>query len=632
MCGITGFYRGSLFSNSELVRSTVEVMSNALNLRGPDSSGIWVSELDFIALGHRRLAIQDLTCAGHQPMVSDCGRYVISFNGEIYNHADLRLALDKGDSPKAWRGHSDTETILQCFSKWGIDKTLKALAGMFALALWDSHTKSITIARDRFGEKPVYIGWRNSTFLFGSELKALRKFPEFGFNIDRAALSELLLYNYVPAPRSIFLGIKKLPPGHFITITKDTAPGTINFQCYWSLSEVIENGLKTPFLGSDADAIDALEAHLKQSVKAQMLSDVPLGAFLSGGVDSSAVVAMMQAQGSHPVQTFAIGFSDENYNEANDAKEVAHYLGTKHTEFYIGPNEAIELIPRLPQIYCEPFADSSQIPTYLVSKMAREHVTVALTGDGGDELFGGYNTYQLLPKIWEQFSRLPLPIRKAIKFLLAGLPPSKRLQKLQEIILAKTPFELHRLASMHWDPAERIVIGGGLIENYHKLQKLWEKCNCFESGMMAIDTQIYMSDDILVKVDRSAMSNSLETRVPLLDHRLVEFAWRLPIDMKIRGGQGKWALRQVLYRYVPRELIERPKKGFSIPLGEWLRGPLRDWAEALLDEARLRREGYFNPAPIRSAWYAHLHKNVDNAHRLWSVLMFQAWLEEQAHV
>lgn len=627
MCGISGFLSTS--SGTESSSSSLNKMAGALSHRGPDDSGIWFDDNIGVGLAHTRLAIVDLSPAGHQPMPSACDRYVIAFNGEIYNHNQLREQLEQESNAPVWRGHSDTETLLACFTAWGIEKTLQATVGMFALALWDKQEKVLTLARDRFGEKPLYWGWNNGTLLFGSELKALKAFPEFDAQVDRNSLALLLQYNYIPAPHSIYQGIEKLKAGHYVQIRQGQSRVDVKPLPFWSFKQAVEQGIQNPFAGTDLQAVDELQNRLSTSIKDQMLADVPLGAFLSGGVDSSTVVALMQKQTTQPVKTFAIGFNEPGYNEAVYAKEVAQHLGTDHTELYVGSDDALALVPQLANIYCEPFADSSQLPTYLVSKMAKEHVTVSLSGDGGDELFGGYNPYQFAPNIWNKIKLLPLPLRKLACSVLAGLPLPDKLQKLLSVFPAKDQQSFYRLMMSHWITPTNIVKGSSVPSVLLNSPQDWPQIDSFEHWMMAMDAGQYMSDDILVKVDRAAMANSLETRVPLLDHRVFEFAWQLPLHMKIRNGVGKWALREVLYRHVPKSMIERPKKGFSIPLAQWLRGPLRDWAENLLSEKRLINEGYFNPKPIRKAWEQHITGKADNALKLWSILMFQAWLEVQ---
>lgn len=625
MCGFSGFF-SPIYSVSSGERA-LDDMAATIEHRGPNDVGFWCDESRRIGLAHTRLSIVDLSPAGHQPMHSDSNRYVIVFNGEIYNHQVLRERLKKTQQALEWRGHSDTETLLACFEAWGIEETLKAVVGMFAFAVWDKRHQLLTLARDRIGEKPLYWGWSNGTLLFGSELNALKAHPGFNAEVDRDALALLLRHNSIPAPYSIYKGIQKLPAGHMVEVRHES--GGVAPKAYWALNDVVESGLANPFLGSDSEAVAELERLITESVAGQMLADVPLGAFLSGGVDSSTVVALMQQQSSKPVRTFAIGFDEPGYNEAQYAKEVAEHLDTDHTELYVDTEDALAVIPDLPTIYCEPFADSSQIPTFLVSKMAKQQVTVALSGDGGDELFGGYNPYQFAPKVWRAIRRLPLSLRKLAVSVLADVPLPDRLHKLLRVLPAENREAFYEALMSHWQQPEEVVIGAGIVPTIMNSPSRWPKTDCFEHWMMAVDAKQYMSDDILVKVDRAAMANSLETRVPLLDHRVVEFAWGLPLHQKIRNGTGKWALRQVLYRHVPREMIERPKKGFSIPLANWLRGPLRDWAEAQLEETRLNREGYFHAAPIRKMWKEHVDGKRDNASKLWSILMFQAWLERR---
>ena len=651
MCGLSGFVCGR--ARAEPLGAIVTRMNNAIAHRGPDDSGVWIDENIGLALGHRRLSILDLSPAGHQPMQSACGRFVVAFNGEIYNHLALRQQLTTTGQAPAWCGHSDTETLLACVSAWGIEKTLQATVGMFAISLWDKQLKVLTLARDRLGEKPLYYGWQSDTLLFGSELKALKAHPAFSGKVDRNALALLLRHNCIPAPHSIYTGIFKLMPGHYLTFPlADIAAARVAQPVpYWSFNSVVEQGLANPFGGNANEAVELLHDQLSRSISEQMLADVPLGAFLSGGVDSSAVVALMQAQCKQKVRTFTIGFDQDGYNEATHAKAVARHLGTDHTELYVSPQDALDVIPLLPTMYCEPFSDSSQIPTFLVSQMARQHVTVALSGDGGDELFGGYNRYLTAQRVWSRMQQLPLFSRLAVSRVLRALPPSRWDQVFHLVShllpkrfhLAGPGDKAHKLASVlnvsdsqaffrqltsHWNDPASVVIGAHEPPTLLTNPAAWPETDCFEHSMMAMDAQTFMADDILVKVDRAAMANSLETRVPMLDHRIVELAWQMPLDFKIHQGQGKWMLRQVLYKYVPKELIERPKMGFGIPLDEWLRGPLRDWAEELLDENRLRQDGYFKPTPIRSMWLEHLSGKRNNQHPLWDVLMAQAWLAE----
>jgi len=623
---------------------SLKEMAKAIYHRGPDDQGIWFDEQCGIGLAHTRLSILDLSPAGHQPMESISGQYMMVFNGEIYNHQTIKNELNSITSID-WRGHSDTETLLAGFEAWGIKETIEKAIGMFAIAVWDRSTNTLTLVRDRIGEKPLYYGWQDDTFLFGSELKALKQHAAFKSEINRDALTLLLRHNYIPAPYSIYKGIAKLEPGCLLTVSlKRPEPSVV---CYWSGTQVAESGVADIFTGDATQAIDELEILLKDSVRQQMMADVPLGAFLSGGVDSSTVVALMQIQSSRPVKTFTIGFNEEGYNEAVHAKAVAQQLGTEHTELYVTPEQAMKVIPRLPTLYDEPFADSSQIPTFLVSQLAKQHVTVSLSGDGGDELFCGYNRYQITNKLWNKLSVLPVPLRamlakginaispKAWNDLAAYMPGIRRFNNIGDklhkgagVLASRTVDELYQgLVSHHRDPAS-FVIGAKepptlLTGSTPKLTGLSDI-----QRMMALDLMTYLPDDILVKVDRAAMGVSLETRVPFLDHRIVEFAWSLPQSIKLKEGQTKWPLRQVLYRHVPRKLIERPKMGFGIPIDEWLRGPLRGWAESLLDEGRLRREGFFHPGPIRSLWSEHLSGKRNFAGLLWSILMFQAWLEE----
>lgn len=644
MCGIAGLIE---FDSREQLEARARAMADTLVHRGPDDAGVWEDPDAGVALAHRRLSILDLTPAGHQPMVSACGRYVIAFNGEIYNHLDLRRMLDDSGRGPAWRGHSDTETLLATFAAWGVEGTLKKCVGMFAIALWDRRDHKLTLARDRLGEKPLYYGRHNGVFLFGSELKALRAHPAFRGEIDRHALALFMRLAYVPSPWSIYRGIFKLPPGNYLEVGKDGVAGSP--RAYWSAESICATGQKEPFIGSDAEAVSELERLLMQSISGQMLADVPIGAFLSGGVDSSTIVALMQTQSARPVKTFTIGFNEAGYDEATHARAVARHLGTEHTELYVTAGEALDIIPRLPVIYDEPFGDSSQIPTFLVSRMTREHVTVSLSGDGGDELFGGYNRYFWTMRLWQRLGRLPHPLRRMLAYVMTQpspaawnallrplaslLPlrhyhanPGDKLHKLAGTISAASPLCIYRELVSFWQ-------GDVVLEADDTLSLLDEADDHaftdFEHVMMALDLQTYLPDDILAKVDRAAMAVSLETRVPLLDHRVAEFAWRLPLGMKIRDNQGKWLLRQVLYKHVPRELIERPKQGFGVPLDAWLRGPLRGWAEGLLASDRLASEGWLDPAAIRNKWGEHQSGRRNWSYHLWNALMFQAWLEEQ---
>jgi asparagine synthase (glutamine-hydrolysing) len=647
MCGLTGYL--STQNTVETPEILLSNMAAAIANRGPDDSGIWHDPQAGIGLAHRRLSILDLSPAGHQPMHAANGRYVMVYNGEIYNHKKLLAELEQAGQAPALRGHSDTEILLACFEVWGIEATLHRSIGMFALAVWDRKTLTLTLTRDRIGEKPLYYGWQGDTFLFGSELKALRAHPAFRPEIDRNALCLYMRYNYIPAPYSIYQGIAKLLPGCLLSVSlKQRDP---QIKAYWSGAETAVQGKKRPFIGSAEDSVTALESLLKDAIGQQMIADVPLGAFLSGGIDSSTVVALMQLQSSLPVKTFSIGFHDDLYNEAACAKAVAQYLGTDHTELYVSSEDGMAVIQRLPMLYDEPFADSSQIPTFLVSQMARQYVTVSLSGDAGDELFAGYNRYSITDRIWSNLFRIPRPLRKLTSNAITRISPAswnriaealqnivpifkqwanvgEKLHKGAGVMVSQSAADLYRGMVSHWQDPASVVIGGAepptyLTDNIPALDGL----NTVER-MMALDLLTYLPDEILCKVDRAAMGVSLESRVPFLDHRVVEFAWRLPTEYKLREGQTKWVLRQVLYRHVPKELIERPKMGFGVPIDSWLRGPLRDWAEDLLDESRLRQEGYFNPAPIRQKWAEHLSGRRNWQHLLWIVLMFNAWLKE----
>lgn len=648
MCGLTGFLNlaPTYYPGGDL--SILRRMAESIISRGPDDIGIWTDDSQ-ISLAHRRLSVTDLSLAGHQPMISSGERYVIAFNGEIYNHADLRKELDSL-KVNNWRGYSDTETLLASIEIWGLEKALQRSIGMFAFALWDRNFKTLFLARDRLGEKPLYYGWQKtenkSVFLFGSELKALKVHPLFYGKVDRGSLSLLLRHSYIPAPYSIYQGIFKLEPGSLLSVSLNKPDPVISK--YWDPIEVAMAAKAMPFSGSPLQAVDELEKLAKSAVHQQMMADVPLGAFLSGGVDSSTIVALMQAQSSQSVKTFTIGFNEEGFNEAVHAKAVAEYLGTEHTELYVSSSQAIEVIPKLPSLYCEPFADSSQIPTYLVSQLAKQKVTVSLSGDAGDELFCGYNRYKLASQLWGKLSKIPIPMRELASKLLTSISPATW-DKLGAIIPGGESYtslgdkihkgarvlasdDLHRLYlgmvsqitnTGHWviggfEPPTKLVDNAPLLTEFNDIEQ-----------MMLLDIISYLPDDILVKVDRAAMGVSLEGRVPFLDHRIFEFAWTLPLDYKLRDGQTKWPLRQLLYRYVPKELIERPKMGFGVPIDIWLRGPLRDWAETLLSEPRLRREGYFHPEIIQAKWAEHLSGKRNWQSQLWNVLMFQAWLEKQ---
>ena len=654
MCGVAGFLDGGC-SLPEGASAIARAMADAVAHRGPDDAGVWLDREAGVALAHRRLAVIDLSPAGRQPMLSMSGRNVIVFNGEIYNHAELRRRLEtRYPNAVCWRGRSDTETLLAAVECWGLEEALQAAVGMFALALWDRKDRTLSLARDRIGEKPLYYGLQNGVLLFGSELKALAAHPAFAGDVDREALALLLRDLYIPSPRSIYKGILKLPAGTYVRIAADRGRERVGElpepQPYWSLRNVIAAGCEQPFEGAPEEAVDALHGLLLEAVRRQMAADVPLGAFLSGGVDSSTIVALMQAQSDRPVRTFTIGFEESGYDEAQYARSVAGHLGTEHTELYVSARDALDVIPRLPALFDEPFADSSQIPTFLVSAMARRHVTVALSGDGGDELFGGYLLYSTTPRRWRALSQVPTPLRRlgahtVATFLAPGpawqparllrrtrlgrgwLRMAPRASRLALQLDCRTPEQLYLQARSPCPDLSTAVHGASAPVTVLTEPASWPDTPELEHRLMAVDALTYLPDDILVKVDRATMGASLETRAPLLDHRIVEFVWRLPLSVKIRNGRQKWSLRRVLHEYVPEELAERPKAGFAIPLASWLRGPLRDWAEALLDERRLRSEGFLDPRPIRRRWSEHLSMHGQWDQHLWSILMFQAWLE-----
>lgn len=617
-------------------------MTDALSHRGPDDRGTWFDEQAGIGLGHRRLAILDLSPRGHQPMLSRSGRFVLVFNGEIYNHRELRARLTGSPSGPDWLGDSDTETLLAGFESWGFEATLKACVGMFAIALWDREQRELWLARDRFGEKPLYYGFQGRSFLFGSELRALTSHPSFERTIDRDAVALFMRHNYVPAPYSVWKGIRKLPPGTWLRVRGDDERAGKPTP-YWSLARIATRGKRAQETWNDVDATDALERVLSDAVAGQMIADVPLGALLSGGVDSSTIVALMQKQSSRPVKTFSIGFREKKFDESGYAEAVAKHLGTDHCTLHMSTTDVLDVVPRMPEIYDEPFADSSQLPTSLVMALARRHVTIVLSGDAGDELFGGYTRYSMVPRLWNAIAWAPPTWRQTaiegaralarrrtnvVAKLTRGYVTEDRLDKLEERLRGvRSLDDLYLALLTEWRGVDDLVLGARPAEDallYRPSQ--WPDLDQRVERMMALDALTYLPDDILVKVDRAAMAVSLEARVPLLDHRVAELAWRLPFHQKRRHGQSKWLLKQVLYRHVPPSLIDRPKMGFGVPLDDWLRGPLREWAEDLLAPQRLKQEGLLNDAIVRAAWEAHLSGTRRLGARLWSVLMFQAWL------
>ncbi len=617
MCGLTGFI-GSAAPADELTR-IVRRMSDAIIHRGPDDSGEWVDPQAGVAMGLRRLAILDLSPAGHQPMMSPSGRYIGTFNGEIYNFGDLRKELRVD-----WRGHSDTEVMLAAFDAWGIDGAVSRFNGMFAIALWDRQQQWLHLIRDRVGVKPLYYGFAGQTLIYGSELKALRQHPDFQPRIDHGALQLYLRFMYVPAPYSIYEGIFKLLPGTILTY--DPATRQTQSYVYWSAAETALRGMTHRFHGTEEEAAQELEPLLRDAVRIRMIADVPLGVFLSGGVDSSVVTAMMQTQSSSPIRSFSVGFTEAAYDEAPYAKAVAQHLGTHHTELIVTEEDIAAVIPRVPGMYDEPFADSSQIPTHLVSALARKDVTAALSGDGGDELFGGYRRYFIGQRLLRGFAAIPSPLRPPAGAIL-GVIPDERVRKIGRVLRANDPDAFYFELVSHW---KNITTNGYQAQTPLLRRAEWPALRDPVERMMFFDQISYLPDDILAKIDRASMAVSLESREPLLDYRLIEFAWTLPMSMKVRGGKGKRVLRRVLSKYVPDALIDRPKMGFGIPLERWLRGQLRDWAESLLSESAIKESGLLQPAPVRKKWKEHLSGAHDWKYHLWAVLMLQAWLRDES--
>ena len=649
MCGINGFYSKSLST----FHNVIVKMNSAISYRGPDSNGTWTDKSSGIVLGHQRLSIIDLSVSGNQPMRSSSGRFILTYNGEVYNHLEIRKELEKNNFNIKWRGFSDTETLLEAIDFWGIEKSLQKIDGMFAFGLWDQKNRCLILARDRIGEKPLYFGWQgktiNKVFLFGSELKSLKVHPQFEGVINRNAVALQLRHNCIPAPYSIYNDIYKLLPGHYLQLNEYDLKNNLlpSPKKYWSLTDCAIHGNNNQLTLGKEEIQKDLETHLINSVKKQMISDVPLGAFLSGGIDSSTVVALMQSQSFQPVNTFTIGFAENEYNESQYAKKIAKHLGTNHSELYVSSKTAMEVIPKLPTIYDEPFSDSSQIPTFLVSQFAKQNIKVALSGDGGDELFCGY-TRHAISKNFLNISRLiPLTFRKIISNGIKSVSPQSwnrlskflpglnnyskfgdKIHKGADILNARTLFDIYYILCSHWQNPTKTVInseepGTFLTDLRPKLKGLNS-----QQQMMVLDFITYLPNDILVKVDRAAMSSSLETRIPFLDHKLIEYVWKIPHSLKFRNGNGKWILKKILNKYVPKNLTERPKMGFEIPIGSWLRGPLRDWAENLLNKKRLQQEKYFNPELIRDKWEEHLSGKKNWQYDLWDILMFQAWIDE----
>lgn len=649
MCGITGFWIKNSGSSAESLRKTVKIMSDALVHRGPDDCGIWVDENNGLALGHRRLTVIDLSSAGSQPMKSADGRYIIIYNGEIYNYKEIAERLrSKG---VGLRGGSDTEVLLEAISVWGVDDTLQQLVGMFAFAVWDRKKNILVLARDRMGEKPLYYGWVNNGFVFASELKAIKRYPGFSGEIDRDSLSLLQRYSYIPSPYSIYKNIRKLPQASLVEI--NVREKVEKIRTYWDISDKARNGVEN-IIADDSNAVlSNLHEKLTKTIRGQMISDVPLGAFLSGGLDSSLITALMQECSSKPVKTFTIGFHEAEFDEAIYARQVAQHIGTDHTEIILQASDALSVIPKLPELYDEPFADTSQIPTCLLSSIARNEVTVCLSGDGGDELFGGYNRYLWGDRMRRYMAIMPEPFRRTISALITNVSP-RWWDKIYSIIMPLLPDRLgFRNAGNKAHKVANLMLGKGIEESFLDMVSYWRNPNDlvlhssepetvfsdtsmrsifkdYAQRMMYIDQRTYLPDDIMVKVDRASMGVSLETRAPFLDHRLVEFAWKVPVSMKLHKGRGKWLLREMLKKYLPDRLIERPKMGFQPPIGEWLRsGQLRDWGESLLDSNRLKNESFFDSDLVRKCWLEHLTGKKDWTGQLWTVLMFQAWKEAQ---
>ena len=651
MCGIAGFIDSNKYYSGSPTH--IRKMTSTLTHRGPDDEGVWIDSQIGVALGHRRLSIIDLSQQGHQPMISASERYVIAYNGEIYNFKKIRQELDQINFESKqnirWRGHSDTEVILTAIEQWGLEKAAERFNGMFAFALWDRNMRLLHLVRDRLGKKPLYYGWQGKSFVFGSELKALKPYPDFQGEIDRNVLLLLFRYGYIPGPYSIYEGINKLKPGVILTLKSDDLFSDPMQQNYWSLKEVAERSITTPFKGTEDEAVEHFDGLLRDAIRLRMISDVPVGAFLSGGIDSSAVVALMQTISQQPVKTFTLGFSDDAYNEATHAKEIAKYLRTDHTELYVTPKQVLDVIPQLPKLYDEPFADSSQVPTFLVSQLARNQLKVCLSGDGGDEIFGGYNNYNYIWKLHEKiksFANLPtfagkslqkafsLDRLKRLELFFGKLGPGKfkklknKLKTFEAIFFCKTPEEYFLWELSSKKDLSSLVVGAIEPLTVYTNKSQWVNMPDIIQGTMLLDSLCYLPDNGLTKVDRASMGVGLEVRIPLLDHRIVDFAWKIPLSMKIRSHNRKWILRQVLYKYVPKELIEKPKKGFTMPTKHWLRGPLRDWAEDLLDERRLKEEGYLNPGPVRSMWSNHL-SGKSSLGNIWNILMFQLWLQHE---
>lgn len=640
MCGLTGFWRAG-GGRSDDMRATVESMAAALRHRGPDDDGQWINTEAGVAFGFRRLSIIDLTTAGHQPMQSHSGRYTIVFNGEVYNFSDIAAELRTIDPSLQFRGHSDTEVILEAIEKWGLEGALERFIGMFAFALWDAKDRRLQLVRDRLGVKPLYYASFDDVLMFASEIKALRRHPAFSGRLRKEAVNTAIHLGYVPAPLTIYENVVKVEPGTICTFAE---PSSCRVRRYWSPAQVVREGRAHPFAAGLDEAADELDELLRSSISLRLISDVPVGVFLSGGIDSSTVTAVMRNISNGPVRSFSIGFGPDEFNEAPHARAIARHLGTEHTELYISSEDALAVIPKLPAMFDEPFADHSQIPTYLVSALARTSVTVSLSGDGGDELFGGYNRHMYAPRLWNAASRLPRGTRRSLGSAIRSVPASvwpyasaafsrmgarqlhlqDKAGKFANALSAASSTAFYELLVSQW--TDEPILSPDVSRSIADPRWNGVELDSVAEQMMYYDMVRYLPDDILVKVDRASMSVSLESREPLLDHRIVEFAWRLPLSMKIAGGESKRVLRRVLHRYVPADFFRRPKSGFEVPLAEWLRGPLREWAESLLEERSLD-SGIFNRSTVTKAWREHLSGRVNRQHGLWNVLMFRAWQE-----
>ena len=626
MCGISGFIdlKGNIAK--EQLEKIIISMNDKVVHRGPDSSGTWVDTDNSLALGHRRLSIIDLSDTGHQPMVSPSGRYIITYNGEIYNFQIIKTQLLS--KKYKFKGTSDTEVLLGAIDCWGLKKALGKIDGMFAFALWDKKEKTLFLARDRIGKKPLYYGIYDNIFFFSSELKSIRAHPQFTPTIDREAVSAYLRHNYIPSPFSIYKGIKKLEQASYLSFSPANN-GNIKIENYWDIKKIAEEGCANPFTLDHRQILEGLDKKINKSVSERMMSDVPIGSFLSGGIDSSLVTAVMQKNSNKPIKTFCVGFGEGEFNEAKSAKAIAKYLGTDHTELYLSPQEALNVIPEMAHIYDEPFADPSQIPTLLISRLAKKHVTVALSGDGGDELFAGYSRYNLANNIAKICLALPLSLRKAVIKVSHSLPVHGRFYKLLELFDAKDQDDLYFKLMSFWKEPSNVVINGYESESvFNKMSGKVDLSN-FYNKMMYIDMVSYLPDDILTKVDRASMANSLECRCPLLDYQLIEYAWRIPLSLKMDGGKGKYILRSLLEEYIPKELFDRPKQGFGIPHHQWLRNELKEWAGDLLNENRLKQDGIFRADLVQKRWEEHLSGKFDWGYHIWSILMFQSWYDAQ---